>query len=165
MSFIESYKRLEKLCGEVLRDNRCLSAYIEEMEDTPRGVFLVRSWSDDFKCLKHYRWLRNRIAHDPGCTEDNMCTEADVLWLDDFYDRIMHQTDPLALYRKATQPKAQPPIQKPTQKSQPPIRQPAPTPVPPSATRHSSYGCILTLVAVLGVAAIVAVVYSLYHLL
>ena len=154
MSFIESYKRLEKLCGEVLRDSRCLSAYIEEMEDTARGVFLIRSWSDDLKCLKHYRWLRNRIVHDPGCTEDNMCTEADVLWLDDFYDRIMHQTDPLALYRKATQPKAQPPIQKP-----------APTPVPPTATRHSSYGCILTLVAVLGVAAIVAVVYSLYHLL
>ena len=33
MGFIDSYKRLEKLCGEVLNDDRRISAYIEEMEN------------------------------------------------------------------------------------------------------------------------------------
>ena len=34
----------------------------------------------------------------------NMCDPSDALWLDDFYSRIMNQTDPLALYHKATTP-------------------------------------------------------------
>ena len=35
-----------------------------------------------------------------------MCEPDDVLWLEQFYTRIMEQTDPLALYRKATQPRS-----------------------------------------------------------
>ena len=108
MSFISSYKHLEKLCGEVMNDRRCISAYIEEMERTPSGAFYVSSWNDDLKFLKHYRWMRNQIAHNPDCDEDNMCDEDDVLWLDQFYSRIMNQTDPLALYRKATAPRTTP---------------------------------------------------------
>ena len=47
MGFIESYKHLEKLCGEVLNDDRRISAYIDEMINTPRGSYLVRGWDDD----------------------------------------------------------------------------------------------------------------------
>ena len=106
MSFISSYKHLEKLCGEVMDDSRRVSAYIEEMERTPRGAFYVSSWNDDLKALKHYRWVRNQIAHNPDCDEENMCDMDDVLWLDQFYSRIMNQTDPLTLYRRATTPRA-----------------------------------------------------------
>ena len=35
MGFIESYKHLEKLCSEVMRDDRRISAYIDEMMNTP----------------------------------------------------------------------------------------------------------------------------------
>ena len=112
MGFIESYKHLEKLCGEVLNDNRRISAYIYEMENTPRGSSLVRGWDYDLKQLKHYRWVRNQIAHEPDCTEQNMCDESDAVWLDNFYSRIMNQTDPLALYYKATKLR---PAQKSTQ--------------------------------------------------
>ena len=35
-----------------------------------------------------------------------MCEPGDEEWLDDFYDRIMTQTDPLALYRKAIGPRS-----------------------------------------------------------
>ena len=112
MGFIESYKHLEKLCGEVLNDDRRISAYIDEMINTPRGSYLVRGWDDDLKQLKHYRWVRNQIAHEPDCTEQNMCEPRDTVWLDDFYSRIMNQTDPLALYSKATKPRqAQKPVQ------------------------------------------------------
>ena len=105
MGFIESYKHLEKLCGEVLNDDRRISAYIDEMINTPRGSYLVRGWDDDLKQLKHYRWVRNQIAHEPDCTEQNMCEPSDTEWLDGFYSRIINQTDPLALYSKATKPR------------------------------------------------------------
>ncbi|WP_369297408.1 DUF6548 family protein [uncultured Neglectibacter sp.] len=110
MGFIDSYKHLEKLCGDVLGDERRVSAYIDEMLNLPRGTYLVAGWNEDLKTLKHYRWVRNRIVHDPGCTEENMCEPGDALWLDSFYSRIMNQTDPLALYYKVTRPR---PAQKP----------------------------------------------------
>ena len=105
MGFIEAYKRLEKLCAEVLDDERRVSAYIDEMINTSRGAYFVRDWDEDLKQLKHYRWIRNQIVHDPCCSEENMCSDADTQWIVDFHARIMNQTDPLALYRKATRPR------------------------------------------------------------
>lgn len=85
MGFIDSYKHLEKLCGDVLGDERRVSAYIDEMLNLPRGTYLVTGWNEDLKTLKHYRWVRNRIVHDPGCTKENMCEPGDALWLDNFF--------------------------------------------------------------------------------
>jgi hypothetical protein len=102
--FIEAYKHLEKLCGEVMNDDRRIGAYIDEMRNNPKGAFYVPGWEEDLKRLKHCRWVRNQIAHNPDCTEENMCEPDDALWLDQFRARIMEQTDPLAMYRKATQP-------------------------------------------------------------
>jgi hypothetical protein len=102
MGFMSSYKHLEKLCGEVMNDERKVSAYIDEMVKTPQGAGRVAGWNEDLKRLKHYRWVRNQIVHEPDCTEENMCDPEDVRWLKDFYDRIMDREDPLALYRKAT---------------------------------------------------------------
>ena len=101
MGFMDAYKRLEKLCRDSLNDDRGVSAYIDEMLNTPRGASAVDTWNTDLKQLKHYRWLRNQIAHNPDCTEENMCIPADEKWLKGFYKRIMEQTDPLAVYRKA----------------------------------------------------------------
>lgn len=114
MGFTDSYKHLEKLCGEILNDNRRISAYIDEMIKIPNGSFYVRDWDYDLKQLKHYRWIRNQIAHELNCTEENMCEPEDTLWLDDFYDRIINQTDPLTLYSKAIKPRQVPkPVQTP----------------------------------------------------
>lgn len=104
MGFIDSYKQLEKLCGEVLNDDRRISAYIDEMINIPNGALYVSNWDKDLKKLKHYRWVRNKISHEPGCSELNMCEPVDELWIDDFYMRIINQTDPLALYHKAILP-------------------------------------------------------------
>ncbi|MCR4693100.1 MAG: hypothetical protein K5664_04375 [Firmicutes bacterium] len=106
MGFIDSYKHLEKLSGEVLNDDRRLSAYIDEMANTPKGPRYVPSWNEDFKRLKHYRWVRNQISHEPNCNESNMCEHDDELWLDNFYERIMNQTDPLAQYRHLNYPQS-----------------------------------------------------------
>lgn len=112
MGFIEAYKRLEKLCGEILNDDRRISAYIDEMANAPRGAYLVSGWEDDLKKLKHYRWVRNQIVHNPDCNEENMCCYDDAQWLNNFHARIMNQTDPLALYRKALQPRYAPVVKK-----------------------------------------------------
>ena len=100
MNFINSYKMLEKLCNDIYKNNHGISEYIDEMLDTPRGSYLVYGWDDDLKQLKHYRWMRNKIAHEPDCSEENMCSPEDEEWLRRFYSRIINQTDPLAMYHK-----------------------------------------------------------------
>lgn len=72
------------------------------MENITQGSRFVNSWDRDLKQLKRYRWVRNKIAHEPDYTEQNMCESGDTEWLDNFYSRIMNQTDPISLYRKAT---------------------------------------------------------------
>ena len=62
MGFIDSYKHLEKLCGDMLQTQHGISAYIDDMENTPKGSYLVQGWDEDFKRLKHYRWIRNRMT-------------------------------------------------------------------------------------------------------
>ena len=103
MGFMDSYKRLEKLCGEVMNDDRKVSAYIDEMYRLSNGFDSVEGWREDLKQLKHYRRVRNQIVHDPGCTEENMCELGDAEWIDQFYWRIMNGTDPLTKYRKKMQ--------------------------------------------------------------
>ena len=108
MGFINSYKRLEKLCNEIYDSNHGISAYIDDMARLTSASFYVFNWNAPAPVtslgLKHYRWIRNQIAHEPNCTEENMCEYGDAQWIDDFYDRIMNQSDPLAMYRKATRP-------------------------------------------------------------
>lgn len=100
MKFIDSYKKLEKLCSEVYGDNHGVSAYIDEMVKKSDGAYCVSGWNEDLKQLKHYRWVRNQIVHDPNCSEENMCTPEDSQWINDFHSRIMSANDPLAQYRK-----------------------------------------------------------------
>lgn len=102
MGFIEEYKRLERLCGDIMGAERGISAYIDAMVAAPQGAFLVSGWDEDLKQLKHYRWVRNRIAHEPGCTEQNMTTPGDTAWIGRFYRRMQNRTDPLAAYTAAS---------------------------------------------------------------
>lgn len=101
-NFLDSYKHLEKLCNEIFNDIHGITFYINEMTNNPRGSVLVNGWNSDLKQLKHYRWVRNQITHEPGCTEQDVCKPGDIEWLDNFYSRIMNQNDPISLYRKAT---------------------------------------------------------------
>ena len=155
MSFIDSYKRLEKLCSEIYNDNHGVSSYIDEMINTPIGTRYVPGWDEDLKQLKHYRWVRNQIVHDPGCTEENMCEYGDAQWLDNFRSRIMSANDPLALYHKARNPQ---PTQRPRQTY---------TPEPKTYTYQQctntpqrSAGCLTYIIGVLLVVATVVWIVS-----
>ncbi len=102
MGFMRSYKHLDHLCAGIYPNARNgISGYIEDMEHNPDGTYLVSGWNDDYKALKHYRWVRNQIAHDEYADEENMCQPGDIEWLENFHRRIMNQTDPLALARMA----------------------------------------------------------------
>ena len=94
MGFIDEYKRLEKLCGQALGEDGRVTAYIDAMRAIPDGERYVSTWQEDLKRLKHYRWMRNRIVHEPDCNEKNMCAPEDAKWL--------RNKDPLTLYLKAT---------------------------------------------------------------
>ena len=160
MNFISSYKTLEKLCSDIYGDNHGISTYIDEMQNRPRGSYLVRGWDDDLKQLKHYRWVRNQIVHEPDCSEDNMCDVGDAEWIDTFYSRIMDQTDPLAMYRKATAPRpAAKPVQR-KQTAQPQYTYPAPH-YQPKKTSNKSIGWIVFII----IAVIIGLVFALKYFL
>ena len=159
MGFIDSYKHLEKLCGDMLQTQHGISAYIDDMGNTPKGSYLVQGWDEDFKRLKHYRWIRNQIAHEPNCTEENMCEYVDAQWIDDFYDRIMNQSDPLAMYRKATRP--QPAARPKHQCHSPQLQHTYPVqPIPSKKKVRKATGWIVLLI----VAALVGLFFVLKYL-
>ncbi len=109
MSFMYSYKDLDKLCKEIFgcsEPESGISAYIDEMYGISDGRYYVEGWESDLKRLKHYRWVRNKISHEPDCSEENMCERGDENWLKEFRSRIMSAKDPLALYEKAAKARA-----------------------------------------------------------
>lgn len=102
MEFFESYKRLAKICGEMFHEPQTggVTAYINEMERTAKnGWVFVEGWNKDLSTLKRLRHIRNNIAHTPGYSEENSVSPEDVKWLDDFYDRIISNSDPLSIYQ------------------------------------------------------------------
>lgn len=99
MGFMESYKYLDNLCKDM--NGIGITGYIKDMEKELNGDFYVAGWKNDYLLLKHYRYIRNQIAHENYADESNMCSAKDTAWLEEFYHRIMMQTDPLALcYQK-----------------------------------------------------------------
>ena len=78
------------------------SEYISMMEKSPGNrAVLISSWNADYKMLKHLRWLRNRIAHDTGCTE---LKSSDLDDLKDFTRRFRKSQDPLTAAEKLKKP-------------------------------------------------------------
>ena len=151
MRFFQAYKRLDNLCRDT--NGVGINGYIEDMKNRPNGEYKVTGWKDDYFQLKHYRYLRNRIAHENNAEEVDLCTEKDAAWLDAFYQRILTQTDPLALYFQATKPKAKP-IPKPTAPPKPPAEMQKPRPAKP----HTSTGMKLAVWSVLAAAAVIFLV-------
>lgn len=102
-AFLEEYKRLDKLCSEIYQTRNGISTYIEDMTN----VSYVQSrrisqWNEDLQHLRALRSLRNRLVHECGTLEMDMCSTCDVDWLESFYQRILRCTDPLALLHRRT---------------------------------------------------------------
>lgn len=97
VEFLESYKRLEKLCKDIYESEKGVTSYIENMNE-----FLsfesrsITGWDDDLRKLKELRKIRNRLSHEEGTMHCGLCHEDDIEWLDNFKSRILKQDDPIS---------------------------------------------------------------------
>ena len=55
--------------------------------------YWIMEWNDEYRQLKHIRWLRNQIVHSTGSVE---CSQSDLDWLKGFHNRLLTQQDLLA---------------------------------------------------------------------
>ncbi len=100
MGFLDSYKRLDNLCKDTLKSDTGITSYLDAMEHSRSGAASVPGWQDDYRALKHYRYIRNKIAHENGADEKSLCGADDVRWLEKFYNRLLRRTDPLSRCRE-----------------------------------------------------------------
>ena len=105
--FLEEYKRLDSLLKDFSEgDEAGVTKYINQMDITPMDKqLLVESWYYDYKTLKHLRWVRNKLAHDEGSLDEELCTEDDINWLKGFYQRILDKDDPFSIIEEKSKPK------------------------------------------------------------
>ncbi len=103
IKFLEIYKRFEKVLSDMFFCEHGVSEYISLMEakeqDYPVYCSKISCWKEDYKNLKHLRWLRNQIVHNVE-TKDGFCNSDDLIMLNNFYNKIMHQEDALAVLLK-----------------------------------------------------------------
>ena len=160
-AFFEEYKRLDKLCCDMYQCSNGVTQYIEDMNTTP--FCTVSNWKDDLEQLKRLRHIRNDLAHTQGAFSENLCSQQDIDWIHDFYNRSMQQTDPLAMRHRLSSPqksvsaKLKPnapvsPTLKPPMFSSQPHSYPSPTPssAPPSGKNGdwSVFAVVITLLII-----------------
>ncbi len=76
-----------------------VSEYISQMDNVYNfGLSHISSWSFDYKSLKHIRFLRNQIAHDPDIYQ--ISKPEDLNFVKNFHSRIISGNDPLTLLRQ-----------------------------------------------------------------
>ena len=94
IELLEEYKYVDAICRDMFGTKKGVSAYIEQLDETPMTVrYWITEWNDEYRQLKHIRWLRNQIAHSTGSVE---CTQSDLDWLKGFHNRLLTQQDLLA---------------------------------------------------------------------
>lgn len=106
MGFMKSYKRLDNLCKDM--NGIGITGYIADMEKVKNGHSYASNWNTDYRQLKHYRYIRNQIAHESYADEENMCSSSDTIWIEQFHQSILEQRDPLAVYWKAVNARQNP---------------------------------------------------------
>ncbi len=99
-SFLDQYKKLEKLCNDLLdTDIHGIGSYIGTMEQyLSSDLHDIPGWQNDLNRLKEIRHKRNVLVHESDYEVD--INEYDVEWLREFRHRILEEDDPLALLEK-----------------------------------------------------------------
>lgn len=126
MGFMESYKRLDNLCKDLYRSDRGISSYISDMEQHTAAARWIPGWEEAYRTLKHYRHIRNQIAHETDMDEQALCTAADVRWIEGFRERLLNRTDPLAQYTRMRQNRPARPTPPAYSAAYAPVKKPSP---------------------------------------
>lgn len=105
--FLEAYKALDKLCGDMYHSKFGVTNYIDHMkEETYNGGHSIAYWDFILDRLIHYRHIRNKLTHDVGSFETVSCSQSDINWILDFHESILKRTDPVSeLLRKRVREK------------------------------------------------------------
>ena len=158
-TFFEAYKRLDRLCRDILNCQNGVSEYIQQMDKTPQAQYTVTNWEKDYKMLKHIRWVRNQIAHD--ISDAPFSTEADLEFTNAFYDRIINQND-FSHLRKAEQRKtyANNNYYFPPKSSDNSFH----TQLPDTSNGSSSHGPLAVISIIAGIIIIILIVFSLINM-
>lgn len=102
VNFQEAYKRLDSLCKDCYSSVEGVSEYIRQLEyEQWRLQKFAVLWEEDYKMLKHVRWIRNKLSHEVGSLHSDICTQNDLDFVTNFHNKILNRTDPLAQLRKA----------------------------------------------------------------
>lgn len=116
-TFFEEYKQLEKLCTELYGEQHGVSHYIDDMKYPSGSNYRhIPNWNADLQQLIRLRHIRNRLAHTEGAFDESMCTQKDIEWCQDFHQRILDQSDPLAMLHRYSK---RIPLSRPVTQSQP----------------------------------------------
>lgn len=128
-AFFEAFKELETLCGEIYSCRSGVSEYILDMEkNMSEGERKIGNWANDYKTLKHLRWVRNKIAHEAGDIQISEDQDLDAVCA--FRDRVIRGKDPITLLtraRKAAKPVSSKPVSSKPAASNPAPSNPAPS--------------------------------------
>lgn len=114
--FLEEYKRVDNICRDIYNSDAGITNYIDLMRDAKNYRQQdIAEWDEVLKRLMSLRHIRNKLTHDVGTLDMELCTESDVLWLNEFCDTLLEASDPLAKhYRAFNQKKRSSPNKKKT---------------------------------------------------
>lgn len=105
--FFEEFKHLDKLCGELYKTQYGITHYIDDMKSISVNEHqYIPNWKADLKQLIRVRHIRNYLAHE-GTFNEETCTQNDIDWIRTFYQRILNQSDPIAILYQISKAKMQ----------------------------------------------------------
>lgn len=109
--FFEEFKHLDKLCCELYQTQYGITHYIDDMKIVSVNDYqYIPNWKADLEQLIRVRHIRNYLAHEGGFNEET-CTQNDIDWICAFYQRILNQSDPIAMLYQMSKAKKQTPKQ------------------------------------------------------
>jgi len=103
--FFDEFKALDNLCrdiyGESIDKKLGVTLYLEDMDRKAyQGEYKVSNWGSDYNRLKAARNIRNELAHSRTSMAIDICSQEDIDFVRSFRERILNQTDPIAMLRK-----------------------------------------------------------------
>ena len=100
--FLEEYKRVDNICRDIYQSDSGITNYINLMRDAKNYRDQnIAEWDAVLARLMALRHIRNKLTHDVGTLEMELCREDDVLWLEEFGDSLLDATDPLAKHYRS----------------------------------------------------------------
>ncbi len=103
---VEEFGNLERLCNQIYNTQHGVTSYIDDMECAYNSNTYVTSWERELKQLKNVRHKRNQLSHGEVSFGAPCAKQEDIDFIMNFRNSILRSSDPLALYRRLSQPKS-----------------------------------------------------------